>query len=130
MRSDGVVDMFPAAQFSCHGVDGVGQLVDFVKLVAVGAVAALDVAVEFGGTRREDKELQAAGFAREFEVSLELGTSVDLDGANLERHALEDFAEEALSGDGGGALCAPEHVPATDDVSCGELFEGSSWHWA
>jgi hypothetical protein len=55
MRADGVVDVFPVAEFTVEFVhlQGIGR--DLVELFGVGAMRAFDRAVELGGARRKDE---------------------------------------------------------------------------
>ena len=75
MRADGVVDLFPVAEFTveCFHLQGAGR--DLVRLFGVGAIGAFDRAVELGGARRKDEEMETALLTGLFELGSELGTA-------------------------------------------------------
>ncbi|SRR6266849_6967505 len=58
-----------------------------------------------------------------FELGSELGTAVDLHGANRKRHAVLQSVEELRGGLSGGAGVRLQHVPAGNHIAGGELFE-------
>jgi len=87
MRADGVVDVFPVAEFAIEGFHFQRTGGDLVELFAVGGVGAFDGAVELGGARRQDEQVQCALLTSLFERGGELGAAVDLQGANGKGHA-------------------------------------------
>ncbi len=84
-----------------------GQGVDGMELVAPGGLHAFDApvelgAVELGAAGREGIEGDAVLLAGVLEVLVELGTAVDLAGADGERGGWDELVEEAGGGSGGG----------------------------
>ena len=55
--------------------------------------------------------------AGEFELGGELGTAIDLHGADGKGHAVLQSVEELSRGLGGGASVSLNHVPAGDHVA-------------
>ena len=55
MRANGVVDLFPVAEFAVEffHLQGTGR--DLVEPLGVGAIGAFDRSVELGGARRKDE---------------------------------------------------------------------------
>src|SRR5207248_9023522 len=80
MRADGVVDFFPLAQFAVEGFHLQRAGGDLIELLGVGAVGALHGTVEFGRTRREHEQVQAALLAGLLELGGELTAAIDLQG--------------------------------------------------
>ncbi len=80
VRADGVVDAFPSPEIAIEGreVERVGD--DLIELLGMGTLSALDMAVEFGGAGRQDKQPQATLLASLFELGGELAAAVDLEG--------------------------------------------------
>ena len=123
MRTDGVVDLFPLAEFAIEFFHFQRASGDLVELLGVGAVGAFDGAVEFGRARGQHEQMQAALLAGLFELGGELGAAIDLHGADGKGHAVLQSIEELGSGLGGGASVRLNHIPAGDHVAGGELFE-------
>ena len=69
----------------------------------MGAVGAFNGAIEFGRARGKHGQMQAALLAGEFEFGGELGTAIDLHGADGKRHVVLQVVEELGGGWGGGA---------------------------
>src|ERR1700675_2761781 len=82
MRTHGVVDFLPLAQFAIELFHFQGTGRDLVKLLGVSAVGAFDGAVEFGGAGRQHEQMQAASLASLLELGGELAAAIDLQGAN------------------------------------------------
>ena len=80
VRADGVIDFFPLPQFAVEGVEVQGIGMDLIELLGVGAVDALDRAIEFGGAGRQDEQQQSALLAGLLELGGELAAAVDLAG--------------------------------------------------
>jgi hypothetical protein len=57
---DGVVDLFPLAEFAIEFFHFQRAGDDLVELFRVGAVGAFNGAVEFGGTRGQHEQVQVA----------------------------------------------------------------------
>ena len=87
---------------------------DLLELLGMGAVGALDGAVEFGRTRGKHKQMQAALLAGEFELGGEFGAAIDLHRPDGKGHAVLQGIEELSCGLGGGASVSLDHVPAGD----------------
>ncbi len=96
----------------------------------MGALGALDAAIQLRGARGQDEEADAACLAGFLEGGLELGAAVDVDGADGEGHAGHEPVEEARGGGGCSAGVGFQHVPAGDDVAGGEVFEHDAGHGA
>ena len=102
MRADGVVDFFPVAEFTVEFFHLQRAGSDLVELLGVGAIGAFDGAVEFGRTRRQDEQMEAALLTGLFELGGELRAAIDLDGADGKGHAVLQGVEELRGGLGGG----------------------------
>src|SRR5207247_2022035 len=96
------------------------------ELFLVGALGALDVAVQFGRARRQDEEFDATLAADIFELGHELGAAVHLDRFDGERHALKNCIQEAGRGVSRGAAMSLQDVPTSEDVAGGEVLEAES----
>jgi hypothetical protein len=123
MRADGVVDFLPMTEFAIEFVHLQGTGRDLVELLGVGAIGAFDGAVEFGRARRQDEQMETALLTSLFELGRELGTAVDLHGADRKRHAVLQGVEELGGGLRGGAGVGLQHVPAGNHVAGSELFK-------
>lgn len=88
METDGVVDLFPLAELAIEFFHFQGTSRDLIELFGVGAVGALDSTVEFGRARGQHEQMQVALLAGEFKFGGELGTAIDLQGADGEGHAV------------------------------------------
>ena len=120
MRADGVVDVFPVAEFAIEGFPFQRTGGDLVELFAVGGVGAFDGAVEFGGARRQDEPVQCALLTSLFERGGELGAAVDLQGANGKGHAKLQGIEELSGGWGGGAGVRLQYIATGNHIAGGE----------
>ena len=60
VRADGVVGALPGKELTVEDreLEGVGD--DFIELLGMGTLGALDMAVEFGGAGRQDEQQEAA----------------------------------------------------------------------
>src|SRR4051794_20717327 len=94
VRPEVVVEVLEGVDVLGDLVDVVGQVDDGVELVAPGAVASLDGAVELGRSRRQHVERNAFGGAGELEFGHELGATIDLDGLDGPRHFGGDLVED------------------------------------
>src|SRR5271166_1258251 len=103
MRTDGIVDFSPMAEFAIELVHFQRTRRDLVELLGVGAIGAFDGAVEFGRTWGENEQMETALLAGLFELGGELGTAVDLNRSDGEGHAMLQGVEELGGGLGGGA---------------------------
>jgi hypothetical protein len=104
-------------------VDAVGQVVGGVELISPGAVAAFDGAVELRALGRQHVEGEALFLAGALEVGHELGTAVDLDGFDLERHVGDELVEEGAGEVGGCAAGDPGDGPFGDRIISGEVLD-------
>src|SRR6185437_11801684 len=111
------------AQFAVEGGEAPIGGGDLMELLGMGAVGALDVAVELGRAGRKDEEAEAELLAGLLEVGGKLAAAIDLHGPDGEGHAGLEGGEELGGGGGGGAGADFEHVPAGDDIAGGELLE-------
>ncbi len=102
---------------------GVGYLVEFLR---VRAVSTLDAAIEFGRSRRQDKELDAASGAFVFECGLKLAAAVYLDCPYREGHSGGERVQEAGGVGSGGLLVHSHDVPAGDGIVGCEMLQGHS----
>src|SRR5688500_13457028 len=94
MRSDLVVDVLPTEKIRPQASDSPVQVVDLVELFPVGAVAALDAAVELRRARRQDEQGKVSLLTEDLEVSLEFGAAVDLERPHHVGCALQDRVQE------------------------------------
>lgn len=76
MRTDGVVNLFPLAQFAIEPFHLQRAGSDLVELLGVSAVGALDGTIELGGSRRQDEQVQAALLAGLLELGGELTAAI------------------------------------------------------
>ena len=107
-----MVDFFPVAEFVVEFVHLQRAGSDLVKLFGVGAIGALDGAVELGRARRQDEPMEAARLAGLFELGGKLGAAVDLHGADGKGHAMLQGIEERSGGLSGGPGMSLNHVPS------------------
>ncbi len=119
-----VVEVLEAVEDWVEGLYGCRQVVDGVEFVSPGAVAAFDGSVELGSFGREFVEDQALVGAGLFELGLELGAAVDLDGLHREGHFGQHLVEEQAGGSGGGAVGGLGDGPFGDRIVGGEVFDG------
>ena len=112
MRTDGIVDFLPVAEFAVEffHLQRAGR--DLVELLGVGAIGGFDGAVEFGRTWRQDEEMKAALLAGLLELGGKLRAAIDRDGADGKRHAVLQSVEELGGGLSDGARVRLQHVPA------------------
>lgn len=123
VRTHGVVDFFPLAEFTIEFFHLQRAGSDLIELLGVGAVGAFDGAVEFRRTWWKYEQAQAALLTGGFELGGELAAAIDLHRANGKGHAVQHGLEELGGGEGGGASVGLNHVPARDHIAGGELFE-------
>jgi transposase len=121
MGADGVVGPLPVLEFLVERGDLERAGGDLIKLLRMGALGALDRAVEFGRAGRQDKEPQPALLAGVFEGGGELTAAVDLHRADREGHALLQGLEKA--GGRRGPRVRLQDVPAREHIAGGELLE-------
>src|SRR6478672_2174338 len=112
MRANGVVDLFPVAEFAIELFHFQRAEGDLVKLLGVSAVGAFDGAVEFGRTWRKNEQVKAALLASLFELGGELRAAIDLHRSNGKRHAVLQGVEELGGGLGRGTTVGLEDVAA------------------
>src|ERR1019366_4963124 len=114
MRADGVVDLFPMAEFAieCFHLQRTGR--NLVELLGVGTVGGFDGAMEFGRARGQYEQMQAALLAGLFELGGELRAAVDLHRANGERHAELQGIEKLSRSLRRGASVRLENIPTRD----------------
>ena len=74
MRTDGVV-LFHGRSSRLSFFISREQAVDLVELLGMGTIGAFDGAVEFGRTRGQHEQMEAALLTGEFEFGGELGPS-------------------------------------------------------
>ena len=67
---------------------------DLVELFIAGPIGSLYAAIELGRPGRQDKELYISCFALDLKLSHELRAAIDLNGFNLEWHALRQGIQE------------------------------------
>src|SRR5713226_3883623 len=123
MRADGVVDLFPMAEFSDEFLHFQRAGRNLVELLGVGARSALDRAVVFGRAWRENEQMEAALLAGLFELGGKLRTAIDLQRSDGKGHAVLQGVEELSGGLGSGAGVSLQHVPAGNHIAGGELFK-------
>ena len=82
MGADGVIDFFPMPEFAIEFFHFERAGGDLIELLGMGTVGAFDGAVEFRRARGKHEQVQAAQLASQFELGGELGTAIDLDGAD------------------------------------------------
>src|SRR5260221_13565170 len=112
MRTHGIVDLLPVAEFAIELFHLQRAESDLVELLGVSAVGAFDGAVEFGRTGRKHEQVQAALLTGGFELGGELASAVDLQSANGKGHAVQQGVEELGGSEGGSASVGLNHVPA------------------
>ena len=98
---------------------GVGHL---VELLGVGAVGALDAAVQLRAPGRQDEQGDPALGARRLELGHELRAVLDADGAHRERHPGGERVEDRGRRAGARGRAQLEDVPAADHVARRELL--------
>ncbi len=98
MGADGVVGVLPTKELVVQRAQSPVGWRDFVKLLGVGALGALNVGVEFGRAGREHEQGQAAPLAGEFEFGGELAAAIDLHRPDREGHATLQSVQESSGG--------------------------------
>ena len=78
MGADGIIGMFPGAEFTIQGGEFESGRGDFIKFLGRGTVGTFDVAVELGGARGQEEEFKAPFPAGLFERGGELAAAVNL----------------------------------------------------
>ena len=121
-----VVDVLPSAKELADLDEGVCRGETVVELFLVGAVGALDVAVEFGRPRRQDKEADAAPLASVLKLGHELRTAIDLYRFHWKGHSLHDRIQEAGRGVSRGAAMCLQYLPASEDIAGCEVLEAKA----
>jgi len=121
VRTDGVVDSFPLADFLVEFGDRLGFLFEqVIELVVIGFVASFEEGVFLGamGVGEEVGEGVGAGLVKEAE---ELGAVVGVEVLEGEGESMLDFFEEALSGFGGSGGGGADHPEAGAGIESGKL---------
>ena len=95
-----------------------------MELVSPCAVGALDGAVEFGGSRRQDVEREVFVGAGLLELGHELGAAVDLDGFDGVGHLEENLVEKAGGVPGGGLFAGSGDGPFGEGIVGVEVLDG------
>ena len=85
MRADGVVDFFPVAEFAVELVHFQRTGRDLIELFGMGTIGAFHRAVEFGRTRRQNKQVNPTLLAGLLELGGKLGAAIDLHGPDGKR---------------------------------------------
>ena len=76
MGADGVVDLFPVAEFAIEFFHFQRASRDLVELLGVGAVGAFDGAIEFRRARGQHEQMQAALLAGLLKLGGELASAI------------------------------------------------------
>lgn len=122
MRPDRVVNGLVGPQFPPELVEAVGWVQPVVELLLVGSMGSLYVGVEFGGTGRQNEQLDTSTLALCLEVCLELRSAVNLDCPYRERHPVQQALQELTSSPGCSLVEDVDDVPATHHVSSREVL--------
>jgi hypothetical protein len=121
MWPDKIICSIPLFQLLIMFLHLQADILDLVKLLPVGPVRPLHIALQFWSARGDDEEPDPAFPASLLEVLFKLRSAIDLDGADWEGELLFHVLEEL----GGGVACGvPEgsrHVPAGDQIPGTEL---------
>ena len=114
MRSVVVVLMLVAFKFEIERADIQVSTVKRIKLVAAGAIGALDTAVQLGrfGWQHIQRDVQL--LTGRFELGHELAAAIDLDRLDLERQLLLEVLQKAR-----GTKCSGSGIGAHDAQSGG-----------
>jgi len=123
MGTEAIVGVFPFCESKVERLDLQIAIVDLIEFLCMGSVGALDVTVQLGRARWKDEEADTTVLTGLFEGSTELGTAVDLNGPDRERHSTKQGIQERRSRGGSSTSIDLEDVPAGDHISCGEVFE-------
>ena len=126
MGAHGVVGALPGQEGLVEGGELQSAVMEFIKLLGMGALGSLDVAVELGGARRQHEEPATFLPAGLLEAGLELTAAIDLNGAHGKRHAPQQGFQETGRGARGGAAIELHHIPAGDDAAGREVLEDNS----
>ena len=111
MWTNEVVGFLPVGDERVELLDRAGQIGAGIELVAPGAVASLDAAVELGRAWWQHVEFDFPPLALGLELGHELRSAIDLDGLDGERHIGLELVEEQRCGRGGGAVAGFGHGP-------------------
>lgn len=123
VRADVVVGVLPGAEVDFEAGDGGGGVRAVVELFPVGAVGTFDSAIEFRTAGREFEEEDTFLLAGIFELGHVLRPTVDLNGADGEGSAGDEFIEGAGCRGGSGVGSDSRHRPTADDIDGRELLE-------
>jgi hypothetical protein len=99
-----------------------------IRAYEMGAVAALDPTVELGGIGWQDEELDIAELTGLLEGGPELRSTIDLDGFDRERHAMQHALQEVGGSGGSGLAVDLDLIPTPDDVASVKVFQGQTGH--
>ena len=123
MGTDGVIGPFPGLEFVIELGDRERARGDFIKLLRVGAIGALHLAIKFGRARGQHEQTQAALLTGFFEESGKLTTAIHLQSAQGKGQTTLQGVEEKGGRRGGGSAMDFNHIPARDHVTSRELLQ-------
>ncbi len=109
-----VAEALEFGQLDVQGADAELAVAGLVELVAAGGVGALDAAVIFRASGRQDEQFDAAALAGGLELGHELAAAVDLHRLEVERRLADQMVQE-LRGAGGGGARVGAHVAQLGD---------------
>ena len=121
MRPAGVVEALEFGQLDVQRAHAQLAGVELVELVAADRVGALDAAVIFGASGRQDEQGDAAPPAGGLELGHELAAAVDLHRLEVERRLADQVVQE-LRGAGGGGARIGAHAAKLRDRADGLEF--------
>lgn len=123
MRADVIVDVFPLSLGRAQRREIKVARVRLVELFRVGAIGAFHVAVELGRVRRQHKQTDAPLLTGLFKGGGEFTAAIDLNGTDRHGHPPRERGEELGGRHTGGATIGLDHVPPSDDIAGGKLFQ-------
>ncbi len=118
MRPVGVAEALEFGQLDVQGADAQLAGAGLVELVAAGGFGALDAAVIFGASGRQDEQFDAAPPAGGLELGHEFAAAVDLHRLDGERRLADQVVKERRGAGGGGAR-AGAHIAKLRDRAYG-----------
>src|SRR5712692_12057405 len=98
MGANAVVGPLPLLQLTVERRQAPGFGHHLIELLVVGAMGALDGAIEFRRPWRKHEQCNLALLASSLELRGELTAAIDLQSGDAERHALQQHVEEPRRG--------------------------------
>src|SRR5437660_6958351 len=123
VRADGVVGALPSQQLAVHFQQVPALRSDFVEFLVVGAMGTLDMAIEFGRTRRQHEQRQPPELTGLLEFGGEFTAAIDLHSADGEGHATQQGLQESERAARVSPRMGLQDVPTGDEIARREMVQ-------